>query len=62
MNQLMNKQNKPHVTSYLSGFSQNELIARFGTGLVQRIVAKVNESHFFVVFADGHRLSATKIR
>ncbi|KAK2712477.1 hypothetical protein QYM36_011238 [Artemia franciscana] len=44
---------KPHVTSYLSGWSQNELIAIVGTELVQRIVAEVHEAHFFAVFADG---------
>ncbi|KAK2726602.1 hypothetical protein QYM36_007445, partial [Artemia franciscana] len=32
---------------------QNELIAIVGTELAQRIVAEVNEAHFFGVFADG---------
>ena len=49
----MSKQNKPHVTSYLSGRSQNQLIAIVRTELVQRIVAEVNAAHFFGVFADG---------
>ncbi|KAK2706879.1 hypothetical protein QYM36_014798 [Artemia franciscana] len=49
----MSKQNKPQVTSCLSGCSQNKLIAIVGTELVQRIVAEVNEAHFFRVFAAG---------
>ena len=53
MNQWISKQNKPHVTSYLSGCSQNELIAIVGTELVLRIVVEVNEAHFFGGFADG---------
>ncbi|KAK2725501.1 hypothetical protein QYM36_000108 [Artemia franciscana] len=53
MNQWMSKQNKPYVTSYLLGCSQNELIAIEGTDQAQRIVAEVNEPYFFGVFADG---------
>ena len=53
MNQWISKHNKPHVTSNLTGCSQNELIAIVGTELVQRIVAEVNEAHFFGMFADG---------
>ncbi|KAK2704883.1 hypothetical protein QYM36_017060 [Artemia franciscana] len=53
MNQWMSKQNKPHVTSYLSGCSQDELIATVGTELVQKIITEVNEAHFFEVFAEG---------
>jgi len=53
MNQWMSKQNKPYVTSYLLGCSQNELIAIEGTDHAQRISAEVNEPYFFGVFADG---------
>ncbi|KAK2702352.1 hypothetical protein QYM36_019035 [Artemia franciscana] len=53
MNQWISKHNKPSVTSYLTGCSQDELIAILGTELVQRIFAEVNEAHFFGMFADG---------
>ena len=53
MNQWLSNQKKPHVTSYLSGCSQNELIAIVGTERVQRIVVELNGAHFFGVFADG---------
>ncbi|KAK2701396.1 hypothetical protein QYM36_019963 [Artemia franciscana] len=35
------------------GCSQNGLTAIVGTELIQRIVAEVNEAHFFGVFAEG---------
>ena len=53
MNQWMSKHNKPNVTSYLSGCSQNKLITIVGTELVQKNVAEVNEANFFGVLADG---------
>ncbi|KAK2715399.1 hypothetical protein QYM36_010122 [Artemia franciscana] len=44
---------KPQATSYLSGCSQNELIAIVGPERVQRIVVQVNGAHFFGMFSDG---------